>query len=180
MTLWSPPPPPSEARTLTFFACAAATIACTSDVLPREVPQSLFPETVAKARFRCVSLVKSIFVAQLAKLPLQLSRYMTALVVGTAIGPASGAPASVPTLPPASSPASGVVLPESVGVTTPPASVAGLPPSGVTPLGASTEPCAPPSDGVAFPPPLEPPPHARNRGTGRIARVRRTDWTRMA
>jgi hypothetical protein len=56
-------------------------IACTSLVDPREL-QSLFPPTVAKARFKCVILVKSILVAQLAKEPLQLSRYMTALTAG--------------------------------------------------------------------------------------------------
>jgi hypothetical protein len=45
--------------------------------------------TVAKAKFKCVILVKSILVAQFANVPLQLSKYITAFVAGVAIGPAS-------------------------------------------------------------------------------------------
>jgi hypothetical protein len=62
-------------------------IACTSLVLPRF--QLLVPVTVAKAKFKCVILVKSILVAQFANVPLQLSKYITAFVPGVAMGPAS-------------------------------------------------------------------------------------------
>jgi hypothetical protein len=72
---------------LTFFACAAAVIVCTSLMFPRF--QLFVPVTVAKAKFKCVILVKSILVAQFANVPLQLSKYITALMAGVAIGPAS-------------------------------------------------------------------------------------------
>src|ERR1700722_9586835 len=133
MTVWSPPPPPIETRTLTPFACAAAVIVCTSDVSPRLLPQVLVPLTVAKARFRCVILVKSIWVAQLAKVPLQLSRYMTALMAGVPTAPASG-DASMSPLPPESSAPLGVVAPGAPAETPPPpASSAVSPPPDVGP-----------------------------------------------
>src|SRR5260221_5066852 len=96
--------PPIETRTLTFFAWAAAVSVFTS--LSAAPKFQLFPEsTVPNARRRCVILLKSILVAQVAKLPAQFGKYMTTLVPGVVTGasgapPSRGTPASALAVPP--------------------------------------------------------------------------------
>src|SRR5450432_3683343 len=76
--------PPIDTSTLTFLACAAAARVFTSlSAAPRL--QALLVLTVPKANKRCVILLKSTLVAQLAKLPFQFGRYMTSLVSGIVV-----------------------------------------------------------------------------------------------
>src|ERR1700722_3705675 len=161
MTVWSPPPPPIETSTFTFFAWAAVTIVRTSNVSPRLLPQLLVPLTVAKARSKWVIFVKSIWVDQLAKLPLQLSRYIVALMAGVVMPLPESAAASAATAP---SPASWVVAPPApVSVVVPPPSLDVALPASSLPVGAVSG--AAPSLGSVGPEPLEElVPHAGSRG----------------
>src|SRR6201995_3022373 len=94
--------PPIAIRTLTFFACAAGTSWRVPSSEPPPSVQFVAPCMVPNARFRCVILLKSIFVAQLPKLPFQFGRYITTFVSGICV---LGAPPMPPLAPPLLAPA---------------------------------------------------------------------------
>src|SRR5450432_732514 len=110
--------PPIETRTFTFFACAAAASVFTSE---SDAPKlQLLPLTVPNAKLRCVILLKSILVAQSAKLPFQFGKYMTTFVSGIMVLVAPPLPAAptvlpddppLPAPPPETPPAPSVLVP---------------------------------------------------------------------